>query len=103
MSLTYVSVFTDEGTLKVPNSSVLAAAVGPWDRLRPCAPRPIALNRRWRPGRQRRLYAVNAVPDASATVTSFLIDTATGALHPINRVTSAGAGPCYISLHADPG
>ena len=49
---------------------------------------------------QRRLYAVNAVPDASATVTSFLIDTATGALHPINRVTSAGAGPCYISLDA---
>lgn len=32
MSLTYVSVFTDEGLLKVPNSSVLSAAVGPWDR-----------------------------------------------------------------------
>ena len=31
MSLTYVSVLTDEGTLKVPNSSLLAAAVGPWD------------------------------------------------------------------------
>ncbi|MGP8260522.1 MAG: lactonase family protein [Acidobacteriaceae bacterium] len=49
---------------------------------------------------QRRLYAVNAVPSASATVTSFLIDSATGALHPINQVTSAGAGPCYISLDA---
>jgi len=49
---------------------------------------------------QRRLYAVNAVPDASASVTSFLIDSATGALHPINQVTSAGAGPCYISLDA---
>ncbi len=30
MSLTYVSVLTDEGMLKVPNSSLLAAAVGPW-------------------------------------------------------------------------
>lgn len=32
MSLTYVSVLTDEGMLKVPNSSLLAVAVGPWDR-----------------------------------------------------------------------
>ncbi|MFZ0249874.1 MAG: mechanosensitive ion channel domain-containing protein [Acidimicrobiales bacterium] len=32
MSLTYVSVLTEEGMLKVPNSSLLAAAVGPWDR-----------------------------------------------------------------------
>jgi len=48
----------------------------------------------------RRLYAVNAVADASATVTSFLIDPATGALKPINQVTSAGAGPCYVSLDA---
>jgi small-conductance mechanosensitive channel len=30
MSLTYVSVLTDDGLLKVPNSSLLAAAVGPW-------------------------------------------------------------------------
>jgi 6-phosphogluconolactonase len=48
----------------------------------------------------RHLYAVNAVPDASATVSSYRIDAATGALHPINQVTSAGAGPCYISLDA---
>ncbi len=32
MSLTYVSVLTDEGMLKVPNSSLLGAAVGPWPR-----------------------------------------------------------------------
>jgi len=49
---------------------------------------------------QRCLYAVNAVPDTSASVTSFLMDADTGALHPINQVTSAGAGPCYISLDA---
>jgi 6-phosphogluconolactonase len=48
----------------------------------------------------RHLYAVNEANDASATVTSFLIDPANGALKPINQVTSAGAGPCYISLDA---
>lgn len=32
MSLTYVSVHTEQGLLKVPNSSLLAAAVGPWPR-----------------------------------------------------------------------
>jgi 6-phosphogluconolactonase len=48
----------------------------------------------------RRLYAVNAVADSSATVTSYLMDMATGALSLINKVTSAGAGPCYISLDA---
>jgi small-conductance mechanosensitive channel len=30
MSLTYVSISTSDGLLKVPNSSVLDAAVGPW-------------------------------------------------------------------------
>jgi small-conductance mechanosensitive channel len=30
MGLTYVSISTSEGKLQVPNSSVLAAAVGPW-------------------------------------------------------------------------
>jgi small-conductance mechanosensitive channel len=35
MSLTYVSVLTDDGMLKVLNSSVLAAAVGPWERSTP--------------------------------------------------------------------
>jgi len=32
MSLTYVTLRTDEGPLKVPNSGMLAAAVGPWKR-----------------------------------------------------------------------
>jgi small-conductance mechanosensitive channel len=32
MSLTYVSVLTEHGLLKVPNSSMLASAVGPWPR-----------------------------------------------------------------------
>jgi len=49
---------------------------------------------------QRRLYAVNAINDPAATVTSYVTDAATGALHPINQVSSAGAGPCYISLDA---
>jgi len=48
----------------------------------------------------RHLYAVNAVQEASATVSSFLVDPDTGALRPTNQVSSAGAGPCYISLDA---
>jgi 6-phosphogluconolactonase len=51
-------------------------------------------------GQQRRLYAVNEVSDPSGTVSSFLINTTSGALSPINQVTSAGAGPCYISVDA---
>jgi small-conductance mechanosensitive channel len=35
MSMTYVSVLTEQGQLKVPNSSFLAAAVGPWPRPEP--------------------------------------------------------------------
>jgi 6-phosphogluconolactonase len=46
----------------------------------------------------RRLYAVNAVANASASITSFAIDLANGALTEINQVTSGGAGPCYVSL-----
>jgi 6-phosphogluconolactonase len=48
----------------------------------------------------RHLYATNEANDASATITSFLMDPVSGALKPINQVTSAGAGPCYISLDA---
>src|ERR1035437_7872588 len=48
----------------------------------------------------RRICAVNAVADASATVTSFLMDPLTGALKEMNQVSSAGAGPCYVSLDA---
>jgi len=48
----------------------------------------------------RRLYAVNAVQDPSATVTGYLVDPATGGLKQISQVTSAGSGPCYISLDA---
>ena len=35
MSLTYVSVLTERGLLQVPNSSFLAAAVGPWPKPEP--------------------------------------------------------------------
>jgi 6-phosphogluconolactonase len=46
----------------------------------------------------RRLYAVNAINSPDATVSGFLIDPATGALKPLNQVSSGGAGPCYISI-----
>jgi 6-phosphogluconolactonase len=51
-------------------------------------------------GGHRRLYAVNAVPNPSATVTSFSVNPTNGALTEINQVSSDGAGPCYISLNA---
>lgn len=46
----------------------------------------------------RRLYAANEAGDSSSTITSYMMEPATGALKEINQVTSAGAGPCYVSL-----
>ena len=46
MSHTYVSVLTDEGMLKVLDPSLLAAAVGPWDRSTPFRPESTGPNRR---------------------------------------------------------
>jgi 6-phosphogluconolactonase len=46
----------------------------------------------------RRLYAVNAVNGPAASVTSFAMDPASGALRQINQVSSGGAGPCYVSI-----
>jgi len=46
----------------------------------------------------RSLYAVNAVPDPSATVTTFDLDQQTGILTRKASVTSAGAGPAYVSV-----
>jgi 6-phosphogluconolactonase len=48
----------------------------------------------------RRLYAANEANDPSATLSSFTMDPATGALKLINKVSSAGPGPCYVSLDA---
>lgn len=46
----------------------------------------------------RRIYATNEANDTSATITSFLMDPASGALKQINQVTATTGGPCYISL-----
>jgi 6-phosphogluconolactonase len=46
------------------------------------------------------LYAVNAVNDPEATATTFAIDSKSGALNQLGQVTSAGAGPAYISVDA---
>ena len=48
MSLTYVSILTDEGMLRVPNSSLLAAAVGPWDRTAHPSVRALWIRAQWR-------------------------------------------------------
>ena len=50
---------------------------------------------------KRRIYSTNEGATAAAsTLSSFLMDTATGKLTPINQVSSGGAGPCYVSLDA---
>jgi 6-phosphogluconolactonase len=46
------------------------------------------------------LYAVNAINDPAAAVTSFSIDRSTGSLLQIGQVPSGGNGPAYISLDA---
>src|SRR5450432_2855944 len=48
----------------------------------------------------RRVYVTNEAGDASATITSYLMDPASGALKQINQVTATAAGPCYVSLDA---
>jgi 6-phosphogluconolactonase len=47
---------------------------------------------------RRSLYVVNAINDPAATATTFAIDPKTGALKQTGQVTSAGAGPAYISV-----
>jgi 6-phosphogluconolactonase len=46
----------------------------------------------------RSLYAVNAIKGPDASVTTFGLDIKTGALTQKEKVSSAGAGPCYISV-----
>jgi len=46
----------------------------------------------------RSLYAVNAVAEPTASVTTFDLDIKSGALTQKSKVSSAGAGPCYISV-----
>lgn len=52
---------------------------------------------------QNRLLALSEVsdqgPDHTGSVTAFSIDPRSGALTPINTVSSGGAGPAYVSLH----
>ena len=47
---------------------------------------------------KRSLYAVNAINDPAATVTSFAVDPKTSALNQTGQVSSGGAGPAYISV-----
>src|SRR5271170_1851234 len=49
------------------------------------------------PGR-RSVYAVNAINDPSATVTTFTLDSASGGLHQAGQVPSGGAGPACVSV-----
>jgi 6-phosphogluconolactonase len=49
------------------------------------------------------LYAVNEIGDfqgSSGSVSAFAVDASSGALRPLNIVSSAGTGPAYLSLDA---
>ena len=52
-----------------------------------------------------RLYSANETdrvgPGKHGTVTAFAIERNSGALKPLNSVSSGGAGPTYVSLHPD--
>jgi 6-phosphogluconolactonase len=52
-----------------------------------------------------RLYSANETdrlgPGKHGSVTTFAIDRNSGALSPLNSVSSGGAGPTYVSLHPD--
>jgi 6-phosphogluconolactonase len=50
-----------------------------------------------RPG-SRFLYAVNAINDPAATITTFGVDLKTGGLHRLGQISSGGAGPAYVSV-----
>lgn len=49
---------------------------------------------------QRFLYAVNELDRDAGSVSAFAIDRATGALTPLNRVSSRGGSPCHLSIDA---
>jgi 6-phosphogluconolactonase len=52
-------------------------------------------------GRHDVLYTANEGQDEhSSGISSFLIDSATGALQPLNKVSAGGPGPCYVSVDA---
>ncbi len=53
-----------------------------------------------RNGQKRFLYAANAVNDPAATVTTFSMDPASGAINQLGQVSSGGAGPAYVSVDA---
>lgn len=53
-----------------------------------------------RVGRRQILYAANEGQDEhSSGISSFLIDPATGALNPLNKVSAGGSGPCFVSVN----
>jgi len=46
------------------------------------------------------LYAINEITDANGSVSAFSIDSISGSLSPLNKVSSEGAGPAHMSLDA---
>ena len=44
------------------------------------------------------LYAANEIPHGDGILSSYHLDPATGTLTPIDRLTTSGNGPCFVSI-----
>jgi len=101
-SFVYFGTDTDKGVAKGIYLSRFDAATGRLTAPQVAAetPRPSFLAISPTAAGQRRLYAVNEVSEGFGAVSSFGIEPSSGAIKLINKVTSAGTGPCYISLDA---
>jgi 6-phosphogluconolactonase len=44
------------------------------------------------------LYAVNEIPEGNGVLSSFQLDLATATLTPLQRVSTGGNGPCFVSV-----
>ena len=92
--LVYVGTYTNKGKSQGIESLRFDAATGSLIKMGVAAKSPdpsflaVHPNRKW-------LYAVNEAPN---TVSAFSINASTGALTPLNSVSSKGHGPCHLSV-----
>lgn len=96
----FIGCDTDKGVAKGIYSASFDPATGQLGNLTLAAetPRPSFLAVAPAHDGHRSLFAVNAVKSPTASVTTFDLELSTGALRQRSRVSSSGAGPCYVSV-----
>lgn len=97
----YFGSDTNKGGAKGIYHGIFNARTGELSQIALAAPtlRPTFLALASAPKR-RVLFAVNALPTDAATISGFTLDPRSGALHEIGKITSAGAGPCFLAVDA---